>query len=91
MEPQTNPTPTPTPGLVPPPPPKRVKRYPYMLTLHISERQKIMLDCMSGRMQVPVSELIRRLIDELIEKYGDKCEETVKELVDEEFPTIRGR
>jgi len=90
MEPQTGPTPTPTPGLVSSPA-KRVKRYPYMLTLHISERQKIMLDCMSGRMQVPVSELIRRLIDELIEKYGGKCEDAVRELVDEEFPTIRGR
>jgi len=62
-----------------------------MLTLHISERQKAMLDCLSGRMQAPVSELIRRVIDELIEKYGGKCEDAVRELVDEEFPTIRGR
>ena len=68
----------------------KVKRYPYLITLHVSERQRKMLDCISGKMQVPISELIRRMIDQLIEKHGDKCEETVKEL-DEEFPTIRGR
>jgi translation initiation factor 2 alpha subunit (eIF-2alpha) len=70
---------------------RRIKRYPYMLTLHISERQKVMLDCLSRRMQAPVSELIRRVIDELIEKYGGNCEEVARELADEEFPTIRGR
>ena len=83
MEPQTGPTDV--------SPSRRIKRYPYMLTLHISERQKAMLDCLSKRMQAPVSELIRRVIDELIEKYGGKCEDAVRELVDEEFPTIRGR
>lgn len=95
MEPQTGPTPTPTPDLsdlVPSPPTqKRVKRYPYLITLHVSERQRKMLDCISGRMQVPMSELIRRMIDELIEKHGGKCEEVMKELIDEDFPTIRGR
>jgi len=85
MEPQTNPTQTTNASA------RRIKRYPYMLTLHISERQKVMLDCLSRRMQAPVSELIRRVIDELIEKYGGNCEEVVKELADEEFPTIRGR
>jgi len=69
----------------------KVKRYPYLITLHVSERQRKMLDCISGRMQVPMSELIRRMIDELIEKHGGKCEEVMKELVDEDFPTIRGR
>jgi len=84
MEPQTNPTQTTNSA-------RRIKRYPYMLTLHISERQKVMLDCLSRRMQAPVSELIRRVIDELIEKYGGNCEEVARELADEEFPTIRGR
>jgi len=85
MEPQTNPTQTTNVSA------RRIKRYPYMLTLHISERQKVMLDCLSRRMQAPVSELIRRVIDELIEKYGGNCEEVARELADEEFPTIRGR
>jgi len=54
-----------------------VAQYRHMISLHISERQKAALKCMSEKLQIPVSELIRRAVDEYIERYKD-CEGEVR-------------
>jgi hypothetical protein len=51
----------------------RVAQYRHIISLHISDRQRETLRCLSRRLQMPMSELIRRAIDEFIEKYKD-CE-----------------
>ena len=51
----------------------RVAQYRHIISLHISDRQKAALRCLSNKMQIPTSELIRRAIDEFIERYKD-CE-----------------
>jgi hypothetical protein len=47
----------------------RVAQYKHIISLHISDRQKAVLKCLSEKFQIPVSELIRRAIDEFTEKY----------------------
>jgi predicted DNA-binding protein len=49
----------------------RVAQYRHVTSLHISDRQKTVLKCLSEKFQIPVSELIRRAIDEFTEKYKD--------------------
>ena len=55
----------------------RVAQYRHIISLHISDRQKTALKCLSEKFQIPASELIRRAIDEYIEKYKD-CEGEVR-------------
>jgi hypothetical protein len=51
----------------------RVAQYRHVISLHISDRQRAVLRCLSHKMQIPMSELIRRAIDEFTERYKD-CE-----------------
>jgi predicted DNA-binding protein len=46
----------------------REAKYRQIISLHISDRQKAALKCLSERFQIPVSELIRRAIDEYIQR-----------------------
>ena len=50
----------------------RVAQYKHIISLHISERQKAALKCLSDKLQIPVSELIRRAVDEYIQR--NTCE-----------------
>lgn len=50
----------------------RVAQYTHNISLHISERQKQYLKCLSKKLQIPVSELIRRAIDEYMQR--NPCE-----------------
>jgi hypothetical protein len=50
----------------------RVAQYKHIISLHISERQKATLKCLSEKFQIPVSELIRRAVDEYIQR--NTCE-----------------
>jgi hypothetical protein len=52
---------------------RRARSYTYVITLRLSARQKAALECMSRRMQIPVSELVRRMIDSAIG--GHECGE----------------
>lgn len=47
----------------------RARSYTYVITLRISARQKAALECISRKMQIPISELIRRMIDGVISEY----------------------
>ncbi len=46
----------------------RVAQYRHIISLHISDRQRESLKCLSKKLQMPVSELIRRAIDEYIQR-----------------------
>jgi predicted transcriptional regulator len=50
----------------------RVAQYRHIVSLHISDRQKAALRCLSEKFQIPVSELMRRAIDEYIQR--NSCE-----------------
>ena len=50
----------------------RVAQYKYVISLHVSDRQKTILKCLSDKLQIPMSELIRRAIDEYLQRY-DVC------------------
>jgi len=50
----------------------RVAQYKHIISLHISDRQKAALKCLSDKLQIPVSELIRRAVDEYIQR--NTCE-----------------
>jgi len=50
----------------------RVAQYKHIISLHISDRQKTALKCISKKLQIPMSELIRRAIDEYIQR--NACE-----------------
>jgi hypothetical protein len=50
----------------------RVAQYRHVISLHISDRQRAVLRCLSNKLQIPTSELIRRAIDEYIQR--NPCE-----------------
>ncbi len=50
----------------------REAQYKHIISLHVSDRQRELLKCLSKKLQIPMSELIRRAIDEYLQR--NPCE-----------------